>query len=194
MALVQACYPELSEDQRANMVQRLCTQRTLKPVSLDLKTMSAVAGHLSDEDFGAFKDEVYDEMRTTLIQKRCGVPRKQAEATTPECLKSLRPTTADGQVPKGCYFVWQISHSTYEGYYAKTDGASGNLIDGKVKGSWSTARTYGKKWSQLSALTQVVNQLWKWHRKKGQETHSSFRPHFIHVGTTLLCQPQPLPH
>ena len=81
---------------------------------------------------------------------------------TPAAVKDLCPPTAR--------ICWQLSASTFEGYYAIPADVVKASKRKVTKKDWTCSRTYGAKHTVVQALSIVINKLWKFHRDVGGES------------------------
>eukprot|EP00435_Cladocopium_sp_Y103_P017536 s1187_g4.t1 len=144
-------------------------QEWFKPYLHDV--LSKLGG---EEDFREFEDlqnNANEMLRAEFIYSRVGGSKQKASRWTPVCIKDLRPP--------GSVLVWQTPMHAFQGYYplpeserakAKAAAAKASSRKRRVQTHVSTSRSYGERRTQLSALTSVVQWLWKAHEKAGEET------------------------
>ena len=171
-------FPEESDESIASMVERLLESKTTQIYRPGI--LAEVINHLNTapdaQRFPDLSEKVKAAEIQEFVQKRFGASREKASSWTPQCIKDLRP---DGP---GIYLVWQISASAFEAYYPKalfpTKTPEGEEEGPKIRKRAKTpsnikkhvtcSRQYGAIRTQISALTQCVNFLWKMHSKAGQ--------------------------
>ena len=188
MALINHLFADVPEDEREKMLQRMLNQDASKTRQLGCSSknlLDALRLIEHDEDGKEFKDiqeRAADDERERVIIARVGHSKQAAEMHTPSCIKDLRPQV------QGVTLVWQPARTAFEGYYPKWQGQkTGDADDGndskKSKNSkkqskkrenkqkfHSFSRSYGGgKWTQSTALFEVVKQLWKCHKRYGGE-------------------------
>ena len=162
---MQSFFPDADEAKREAMLTRLLTTSPDKKLvrTAGLRDALNILQETADgEKFQDLLEKVAADDREHLIRSRVGAPHEKAQQWTPQCLRDLKP--------EGAVFCYQASARCFEGYYpVPPEKRTGRL---KNKKHWTIARTHGEKWTPLSALTQVIAQLWKWHQQEGGDAWS----------------------
>ena len=169
---MKAFFPDASANDQAAKVSRLLQSTEVGIKRKTPECLHAVLQILSTEDdfskLADLKVQADDDRRTNLIIKREGYHRGKAAAFTPKLIKDLKPPGA------GIYINMQTAISQFAGYYERPPPTEKDKdkkrakTAGKVGRFHTTARLWGGKWTQLQALTLVVNSLWGWHKKYGK--------------------------
>ena len=118
-------------------------------------------------DFEGLAEKLADQKREELIRNRLCAPRAAAEFHTPVVLKKLRPKPGVG----ACVLTFQVPTNSFQGYYPRVLTPEQEKSK-RVKKHFSISRTFGERWSQTQALSQVVGFLWGCHKKAGGEPAS----------------------
>lgn len=172
MALIKACFPDTDLPEQEKMLERLLSTSSRKqsfksPVLRDV--LNLLEGDDDAKQFAELKLKIDDEWRSDFLVSRVGRAKGQAESLTPVMIKGLKPPG-----PK-IYLCWQLSTSTFEGYYPRSSDAiakakaSRKNPGARVKTHFTTSKTYGgvKNLSQFDALSHVVRFLWGHHQRQG---------------------------
>ena len=123
------------------------------------EALSLMEGSDEQELVDSLRQELEMEDLKDVVQKRFPAARAKASAWTPDSIKALRP-------PVPCTLCWQISHEAFEAYFPIPEAYQSK--GARAKKTWSRSRSYGSgKWTQESALTQLVSFLWASHKKCG---------------------------
>ncbi len=163
MSLIQAFFPDVSEARQHEMLSRLMATACKSVERLPLDQLGSVMKCLEHEpDFGklsGFSAEIENNRIHEMVMKRFGQSHGEKKPVTPAAVKDLCPPTAR--------IWWQLSASTFEGYYAIPADVVKASKRKVTKKDWTCSRTYGAKHTVVQALSIVINKLWKFHRDVG---------------------------
>ncbi|CAL1163263.1 unnamed protein product, partial [Cladocopium goreaui] len=173
MALIRHHFPELRENDHEEMLSRLLATAKTKTI-IQRPVMQEALEQMKHEDpsdflrdFEGLAEKLADQKREELIRNRLCAPRAAAEFHTPVVLKKLRPKPGVG----ACVLTFQVPTNSFQGYYPRVLTPEQEKSK-RVKKHFSISRTFGERWSQTQALSQVVGFLWGCHKKAGGEPAS----------------------
>ena len=153
--LIKHRFPERSDHRQiperliGTLNNKLKMFKCLHDVLVELKVESDF-----DKKFKNLSEKIIDTEIDDFVTTR----------TTPDCIKELKP-------PEKSSILSLMPHTkTVSGDYPMLDKYSDGVTRAKLRAEGkkthhSCSRSYAEKRSMLSALSQVVKQLWAWHAK-----------------------------